>query len=62
MACPLDCGDKHALMLGASPRDSLRNNSALLRDETLKFLVGLIVNKIFFVVAESAGAFLSHLS
>ena len=62
MACPLDRRHEHPLMLGAGPGDPLWNNPALFRDETLKFLFGLIIHIIFLVVAEAAGALFSYLS
>ena len=62
MACPLDCGNEHPLMPGTCPRDAFRNNPALLRHETLKFLFGLIIDKIFLVVAKAASALFSNLS
>lgn len=62
MACPLDRGYEHPLMLGAGPGDSFWNDPALLRHETLKFLFGLIIHIIFFVVTEAAGALFSYLS
>lgn len=61
MARPLDCGDEHPLMSGTCPRDPLGNDSTLLRHEALEFLFSLVINKIFLVVAEAAGAFLSNL-
>ena len=62
MARPLNRGNEHPLMPGACSRDPLRNNPSLLRDEALKFLFGLVVNKIFFVIAEAARAFFPYLS
>jgi len=62
MARPFDCGDEHPLMSGACPRDSLGDDSALLGYEALKLLLGLVINEIFLVVAETACALLSHLS
>ena len=61
MACPLDCGDEHPLMSGTCPRDPLWNDSTLLRHEALEFLFGLVINKIFLIVAEAARALLSNL-
>lgn len=62
MARPLDGGDEHPLMSGACSRDTLGNNSTLLRHEALKFLVGLVINKIFLVVTEAARTLLSYLT
>jgi hypothetical protein len=62
MARPLDRGYEHSLVPGASSRDTLGNDSTLLRYEALKFLVGFVVNKIFLVVAKAARTFLSDLS
>ena len=62
MACPLDSGHEDPLMLGASPGDPFWNDSALLRHESLKLLIGLIVHIIFLVVAKAAGALFSYLS
>ena len=62
MACPLDRGHEHPLMLGAGPGDPFWNDPALLRHETLKFLFGLVVHVIFLVVAEAASAFFPDLS
>jgi len=62
MARPLDCGNEHPLMPGACPRDPFGNDPTLLRHEALKFLIGLVIDKIFLVVAEAAGALFSDLS
>jgi len=62
MAGPLDSCNEHPLMPGARPCDAFRNNPALLRHETLKFLFGLVIDKIFLVVAEAASALFSDLS
>lgn len=62
MSCPLDRCDEHALMFCACPRDSFRDDPALLGYEALELLFGFVIDEIFFVVAETAGAFLSDLS
>ena len=62
MACPLDRGHEDSLMLGAGPGDPFRNDSALLRNESLQLLIGLIVHIIFLVVAKAARALFSYLS
>src|SRR3990172_4671776 len=58
----LDCSYQHALVLRAGTSDALRNDAALLRHEPLELLVGLVVDEIFLVVAEAAGAFFPDLT
>ncbi len=62
MACPLDCGNEHALVLGAGSGDAFWNDPTLFRNEALELLFGLVIHKVFLVVAEPAGAFLANLS
>ena len=62
MAGSLDRGDKHPLVFGASTCDPLWDDATLFRDESLEFLLGFVVDKIFLVVAKPAGTFLSHLT
>ena len=62
MARPLDRGDQHPLMLCACSRDPLGDDAALLRYEALKLLFGFVIHEVFFVVAETAGAFFPDLS
>jgi hypothetical protein len=62
MACALDRCDEHSLMLCACARDSLWNDPALFRNESLEFLLRLVINVILFVVAEAACSFLAYLT
>ncbi len=57
----LDGDNQHALMLCACPGNTLRNNPPLLRNEPLDFLFVLVIDVIFFIVAEAAGPFFSDL-
>jgi hypothetical protein len=62
VASTLDRNYQHTLVSRARPCDSLRDDAALLGNESLKLLVGLVIDILFFVVAESASAFLSYLT
>jgi hypothetical protein len=62
MSCTLDGHDQHPLVLRARTCNALRYDTALLRNEPLELLLGLVVNEIFLVVAEAARAFLPDLA
>jgi hypothetical protein len=62
MARALDRCDEHSLMLCAGARDPFRDDPALFRNESLEFLLCLVINIILFVVTEAASSFLSYLS
>lgn len=61
MPCAFDGLNKHPLVTRTGARDPLRNDTALLRDKPLKFLLVLVIDVDIFVFAEPADAFLSHL-
>lgn len=62
MASALNRRYEHALVLGASSGDALRYDSALLRHESLEFLLGFVIHVIFLVVTESAGPLFPYLA
>jgi hypothetical protein len=57
-----DGDNQHSLVLRARTRDAFRYDAALLRNEPLELLLGLVVNEIFLVVAETTSALFPDLA
>ena len=62
MASPLDRDNKHALVFRTGPRNTLRDDASLLRNEPLELFLVLVIHVEFLVIAESACALFPHLA
>jgi hypothetical protein len=62
VSCALDRDHQHALVFCARSRDTLWNDPALLRNKTLELLLGLVIDEILLVVAETTGALFPDLA
>lgn len=62
MAGPLDGDNKHALVFRTGPRNTLRDDASLLRNEPLELFLVLVIDIEFFIVAESARALFTLLA
>jgi hypothetical protein len=61
VACAFDCRDEHSLMLRTCSGDSLWDDPTLFRNESLEFLFRLVIDIVFFVIAEAARSLFSNL-
>lgn len=62
MSGALDGNHQHALVFCARARNALGYDAALLRNKPLELLLGLIIDEIFLVVTEPAGALFPDLA
>jgi hypothetical protein len=58
----LDGDHQHALVLRTGSRNALGDDAALLRNEPLELLIGLIVDEIFLIITEATCALFPDLA